>query len=456
MSDGMRDGSPAAPARAPQPEGSRSLWAVKFRQVLASDQILAWADQGLVSGLSFVVIGVLAWGADLAELGVYALCASIVALGLATQDALVTRPYVLRQSRLPAREEEHSSDALLLSLTLSVAGALVIGAAGALAVISEALQARWTAVIGVLAIALPPIMAREFVRRRAFAGLKFRQAFLLDVAVVGLNLVLLGLLAWLGRLNAASALGIQALSCGVCAGVCLALQLNGNAVHLSRFRAAWNASWTTGRWLFSTQVALQVQGYASHWLSLVLLGAASTGIYTACATLVSVVNPVLYGCLNLIVPRSARAFARQGGVGVRRQAGKDAALLGALTGGFCLLLVVAGESLIGRLLPGAAGNGALLAVLALTCFAGSLGVPAAVALTSADRASLVTLASVFGAVCNLGLAFWLIPSFGLVGAAYAALITESAGSVARWTALFTLVPDNERGGAATIAEATPL
>ena len=62
-------------------------------------------------------------------------------------------------------------------------------------------------------------------------------------------------------------------------------------------------------------------------------------------------------------------------------------------------------------------------------------------------------AGLFAVVVTVGLVYWLVVKWGLVGAAYGFLAGNVAGAVGRWAAFSTLVP---RYGPKPDSEADPL
>ena len=90
---------------------------------------------------------------------------------------------------------------------------LVLGAT-ALAMAAFAAQPELATMAWALAAAVPFILMREFARRFAFAHFKMVQVLMVDVTVAALTVVVLGSLAWTGRLSAVTAIATVGLSCG--------------------------------------------------------------------------------------------------------------------------------------------------------------------------------------------------------------------------------------------------
>lgn len=406
---------------------------------LFSNPILALADQTLVSATSFGIILLLANLADLQQVGAYAICSSIIFMCFAAQEALVTRPYTIQHRRMAAQAGTYAFGALALSLCLAAGAAVLLATAAAvlsvLGVGGDVLPLAWT-----LAWVTPVAVMREFARRLSFAHLEMHRALLLDLVVVGCTVLGLSGIVALQILSAASVLSVVGISCSL--GVLGWFWFSRGSFDLEgrKIRANLDHSWSLGKWLFSAQIAVQVQGYSTHWLTMLLAGPLATGIFAACSSMVAFANPILHGFINFMGPKSAQAFSVGGNRGIRRRALLDAATMAIMMVVFCALLVQFGDAAMGILFPAAADYGEVLVVLGFASMAGAVGVPASTALASAGRTRAVAAATAASATLNVVLVWWLLQSWGLIGAATAMLFADTVGSVLRWAAFLLLVP----------------
>jgi O-antigen/teichoic acid export membrane protein len=94
-----------------------------------------------------------------------------------------------------------------------------------------------------------------------------------------------------------------------------------------------------------------VQSYVVYWLAIFIAGAATTGVYAACVSVIFA-NPVVFGVCNVLTPKLAQAWQRGGGAGLRREAQKNALLLGVLVAIFWAIVAMAGESVMHLLFRG--------------------------------------------------------------------------------------------------------
>ena len=423
--------------------GVRRAWK-SLPRVGFGSHVLSLADQVLVSAMGFLALILIGRWTDSAQLGIYAIGASVLALALATQEALITRPYAIRLHRPVGTPAEHLFGSLVLSVSLSafVALALILTALAL-----QWLEARGSVVdlIWILAASLPFVLLREFLRRVSFARLKVSRALAGDAAVAGITLVVLLWLGWAGLLSAVTAFAAVGFACGAASLAWLYLARAEFAFRFGVLAATLKQSWGLGRWLFTGQLAVQAQGYTTHWLTMLLAGAAATGVFTACATIVAFANPLLFGLINIMTPRSVHAFRIGGRAGLLRHAARDAVLLAVVMGSFCVAIFVLGEDVMRLLFPGPqySGHDRVLQVLGLAALASAIGVPASIGLATVERVRAVAGVMTFTAVLNAVLVSLLMAKWGLLGAAYGVLVADLVGSLARWAAFLALLPPRE-------------
>ena len=418
-------------------------------RLASNNHILALADQGMASAASFAATVMMGRWANAAELGAYALAVSLLVSLQAAQESLVTLPYTILQ-RDSSRTATHSGSALLLSLLLSIMAASLLAAAAA-NLAAAGVEANAVSLAWALCAVTPFVLLREFSRRFAFAHLRVAQAAALDAVAVVVQIVALLSLASLGALSAATACLALGGASGV-AGLLWLCHAKGRIVFCARdTKATLAESWRLGKWLFVNQIIMQLQIYAPYWLTLALAGPAATGVLSACVSVVAFASPFVTGLSNILTPKAVKAWREGGGAALRRQAIRDAIVLGVVTSGFGVFVSFFAEGVMSLLYPGGAyrGLGATVATLAAALVAAALGLPPANALASMERPRPLVVAGLIGAVLTAALVTLLGWAWGLLGIASAVFAGHAAGSVARWTALLSATRARRcrRGGA---------
>ncbi len=408
--------------------------------------ILGCADQAIVSLSSFAALVMVGRWTDPGQLGAYAVGFSILALVMAVQEALISRPYTIYIHRPLGTTPEHAFHALVLSIML---GALSILVAGSVAFLLLALygDSGTVEIVWALAAAIPFVLVREFARRFAFAHLNVSMALKVDVAAAIITIGTIGVLGWINELSAARAIVAIGFACGLA---------SVGWLFLARSQFAWNGwrlvpevrrNWSIGKWFLSAQMAVQMQGYMVLWIALAIAGAGVAGIYAACASIMAFANPFIYGICNVLMPKYVNALHMNDVRMFRRRVVCDAVLLATVMIAFCLLVLLLGDWVMRLLYGGAeyAGHTQILVVLAAAALVAASGIPASLALMAAERARTNAAIKAGGAVLTVLVVSALLPWHGILGASYGILAVEAAISIGQWVALLLLIRTHKAG-----------
>lgn len=406
------------------------------------NHVAAWIDQAVVSGASFLALVLLGRWTGPDQLGAYAIGMSVLTLLMSAQHSLITRPYSIKLDSAPGDPGQQAFNTLALSILFS-AGAVFLLVASALTLSAFNSSQGLAKMTWALALATPFVMLREYARKFAFAHLRMVDALIVDAVVAAASFGLILWLHWTDQLSAITAILSVGLSCAVGAFGWLFASRHAFTACLKLLTTTMESNWSMGKWFLWGQIAMQIQGYVVYWLTLAIVGVTTTGVFTACMSIVAFANPILFGFFNVLTPKSVRVLRNEGTAGLRRQAALDSLLLAALMGAFCLLVVTVGSDVMEFLYPGPnfQGYGHILIVLALSAFAGAIGVPASVALASAEHARAVAGVMSIIALMNVIFVWIFMARWGLLGAAYAVLIVEAIGSLVHWLVFLSLVQD---------------
>ena len=393
-------------------------------------------DQGVVSGTNFVTILVLARTCSREDLGVYYLAWTVVVFLTAATSNLVSVPYTMychRYRGIAARS--HAGSTLVHQLLLSAVGmACLLGVAAVLqaGVGPQSLRGPLWA----LAVVMPLLLLREFVRRYTFAHFALRTALAVDGAVSALQLSGLFLLALCFHRVSIPAVYLVM---GGPARRCAQGGSPGRGRHCGsaprRIAADWRDHWTFGQWALAGQLA-GLAFYVLPWMLAAVRGEAAAGVLAVCNTLVGVANLFVVGTSNFLMPKAAHAFANGGARALARVMYSTLLLFVVVLGAFCVVAWFAGD-LAAWLCFGNRylGTGTLIAVLALATFADALGITAGSGLWALDRPAANFAGDLVQLVVTLAVAVGLVVPFGAMGIAVALVAGRSAGAALRWWVL---------------------
>jgi O-antigen/teichoic acid export membrane protein len=446
-----------APAgqRAPAAESHVSAFA-RLLRLTRGNHMLAAMDQSVVSATSFLTLIMVARWTDAGQLGWFVIGNSVIGVLSAVQHALVATPYAVQRHRGDGCARERAFSCLVQSglfASVALAPMLLVQAVFAGVGASTATTVLLWAVIG----AVPFVLLREFARELAFANFTIGRVLLMDIAAAVIQPALLLALADTHHLSSAAALAAIGVSNGIPALVWLYCNRGEFAYPHSRLKPLLLESWSLGKWLVLSRSAILVQGYAGYWVTVLLAGAATTGVYAACTSIVSFSNPILFGLYNFLTPRAALTLKQSGNVGLRKTTFADTLLLGCLMGAFAVAVAIGGDWLLALLYPSSeyGGYGHVAVILALAALVAAVGIPPSNALASLEKGRAIAAISVGTALLQVLMLVLLLPRMGLVGAAIAAVIGGGAATAVRWTVFLCIGGEPSAQKPTAVQVATP-
>jgi O-antigen/teichoic acid export membrane protein len=409
--------------------------------LVSREHILALADQAIVSASGFLTTLLIARWSDSTQLGVYALGLSLVLSLLAFQDSFILQPYMIQRHHSEGTAAERAGASLTLSILFS-AGSILVLTIAALGFLVWGAGPEIVVMTWAIAAIVPFALTRDFARRFAFAHLDLGRVVLLDLTAA---IIQLSALVWLGasgRMSATSACAAIGAACAFPTAIWLYYARAEFTIRLPHVRVVLKQTWALGKWLLAGRITVEVRGYATYWLAAAIGGAAVTGVYAACMSVVGFANPLLMGIANVVMPKLVLAWKRGGGPGLWHEAIRNTALIAALMMAFSLAVLFGGEHVMGILYHGKEyeGQGQTLIVLVLAMSLGALGNPASTALLTMERPRPALVIVTVEAVVTVALVWVLMTEWGLLGAAYGMLVGSVTGAVGRWIAFYVCVP----------------
>ena len=411
-----------------------------FLKLGKSTHLIAILDQMVVSGTSFVMTVAIGRWTNAPTLGIYAIAMSVVAAALALQDALIIKPFTIQRFSSTSPKTEHAGSSLLLSLALG----LLLGFLALMVGLGSYLASEKSSPMIAVAVAclIPFALVREFARKIAMANMQIVSALVLDIASSCISLLILTALALSNRISpAAVCFGAAAVSCVITMSW---YRFTHSGFNYSRKSLAATASqdWQLGKWLFVGQFAREIQQSAPYWIILFISGAASTGLYAACMSIIAFANPVIFGIANILTPKAVVAWNESGGEGLRKQCYRDATFLGTLMAVFCAGVALFGTSVIKLLYHGSdfSGSAQMLIILSLGMTATTISLPASTALATMERPRAIVVTGGVSAVLSVVFVLAFMMMWGTIGAAYGFFFGNFLSALGRWVAFLKIVP----------------
>jgi O-antigen/teichoic acid export membrane protein len=404
-----------------------------------SKGVLALCDQGVVSLTNFLTGLLIGRVAGKNELGLYAVCWTLVIIATEVSAALITTPYTVFGPQMGRTERSRYLGSMLvqqIALSLVAAALMLSGIAVAS---SRGASGALAHVVTTTAAVIVFISLREFVRRICFAELRVTSAVVLDIAACFAQILGLAVLWRTGWLTASAA---YVLLGGLSMAVAFAwLFLNRKKLSLRRcyWIPGFQHNWTFARWVLASGLLWAAAMYVYPWFLTMFHGTAATGLWAACCAIVAMGNPILLGLGNYLGPKISNVYASDGTRQMRRYVYRSSILLTALLLPLVLVLVVFGGRIVTKMYGAAyGGNGVVVALLALNLLVAAFAFPYSRGLFTLQVARADMLVNIVAIALLFTVGIAAVKSHAAVGAA-AALLLSAITTAAIRVAVFERV-----------------
>jgi O-antigen/teichoic acid export membrane protein len=400
---------------------------------IAQRGILSLADQAASSAATFVTGAIIGRTCPREQFGMFALSLSVLAWATNMQSAFVTTPYIYSSAALDHEGRRAYAGSTFLGQSVYAIVATCIVLVAAFVTSLQPSRAQFASILLALAVVLWCLLVKEYCRQMAFAHLSVVSAFWLDVSVGVLQIGgLLGLASW-GEMSVTRAYWIIGAASAVPSLVWLVVHRHDFAYQRTALRPAARRNWEFGRWLPGGYIMNAASRDSYPWLVTALRGTAAAGTLAASTGIAFLVTPIISGISNVLAPTFAKHYA-SGGVPSLRAMVRKATLLGAAgIACYCLVMMVVGGHVAAFVYgPSYAGEGHLVALLALSVAATVISTPVGMAMYVMRRADINFRAAGMAVIVVgvLGIAF--IYFWGVLGAAVALVCGTLAESAYKW------------------------
>lgn len=429
-------------------------WKETILSLSLSSGIIALLDQAVVSATNFGTNVAVGKSSSLDDLGVYTLAITLLYFCRGVQEQLVASPYTIYRQGTPLEHQPRYSGSSLAQQIVATAGSLVL--VGIVAIIARFYNdsAQLASALSLMLLAYPVFMFREFFRKLAFAHFRFSTALIMDTLVIVLQLGSCAVLWWLGCLGSVSVFAAIAIASAVASLYWWSQKEVEFDFHRPQFKTDWLKNWRFSKWALCTFLMGCSAPFFMPWVVAFYLDLETTGLYFACTTLVGLANVVLNGICNLLGPATARAYAVAGAPQLWKTLIKALTAVVGLLVPFCFLVWFTGEWLPRLVLRDAAPDLRLpLLILAVQLVLHGIGTVAGNGLWAIDCPRLNLFADAALLVSTFGSAVYLVPHWGVTGAASSILIGSFFAAVLRWIAFYLQVgpPPTLRRGTAPVS-----
>jgi O-antigen/teichoic acid export membrane protein len=394
---------------------------------------VALADQGVVSATTFATGVIIGRVCGKAELGVYALVWTLIALTTEISAVLTTTPYTVFSPRLRQyQRSRYLGSVLVHQLLLSLIFALIMVAGTVLGSWRGWLPNNVSSAVTTTAAVILFIGLREFVRRVSFAALKVGMALLVDVIACLVQAGGLLLLLHFGVLNASRTYALLGISSALVAGGWLTLHWRAIRPGPRLYGRDLTRNWRFAKWVLGSCILSLFARYLYPWVLAAFHGTSVTGLWAACSAIVALGNPVALGLGNHVLPNISTVYASSGTAAMRRQVHRSSLQFAAFLMPVVLILAVWGERIVTGVYGKAyGGSAAVVLLLPVNMLISSLMFPYSQGLFSLERAKADTLVNVVTVALLFTVGIAAIKSYAALGAAAALLVTSGITALIR-------------------------
>ena len=399
------------------------------RKSLLSRSLISLLDQIVVSGCTFFTMYLVSHNCSKAEVGAFALAATVVNFVRTVQERAIAAPYLAFafQPGFNRKSFRGSSfvhqGALATIVAMIVLAVVAVGWGLGVANSSLALAAS-------LAVALPFLMMRDQIRAISAANFEFSPQLLLDIGVGLVQFGGLFFLAWLNQFTLAYVYIALGLACVIPSLAWLWQHRASFEIDRRILVSDWTHNWRYSRWLVGARV-LGVFGYlAVPWMVAYYLDKSATGAFAVCSSLVGISLMFVTGLNNLFQPRTIRELHRSGIAGMKSTLIESIVIVSSV---LCLISIgfaFFGDVVLGLLFGPVYGMyGQIAFLLSLSTLSVSFSVLFGNGLAALGNARHYFWGEFACCAVSVGSAAVLIPCWGLAGAAQALILGGLAASL---------------------------
>jgi O-antigen/teichoic acid export membrane protein len=393
------------------------------RLVARQRGFFALCDQGVVSLTNFATGVIIGRVCGKAELGIYTLAWTLLAMATGISSTLTSTPYaVFGPLLVRSRQRRYLGSIFVHQVVISGIFALVLVVGAALGSWQRWFSGSISTVLITVAGIILFIGLRDFVRGVSFAELRIGSALVVDVAACLVQGVGILLLVHFGALTTYRTYILLGFASAAAAGGWMAFRWQAFRIDARLCALDGKRNWRFAKWVLGSGFLGTIAMFAYPWLLAAFHGTAVTGTWAACAAIVAIGNPVLLGLSNYVGPKIHNVYASSGTATMQRSVYSSSLLFTGLLLPFVLVLACYGERIIvGVYGKSYAGTAGVILLLALNMVISAMSFPFSRGLFSLDCAkadmmvNIVTVALLF----TVGIA--LAKSYSLFGAGAALL-----------------------------------
>jgi O-antigen/teichoic acid export membrane protein len=375
-------------------------------------------DQGICSTTNFLAGVLVARSCSKSEYGMYVLGFTIIVTFQIFMRSLISVPFTVNSPRLRDKDRnEYFGSALVQELVLYAIAALIVAAVAAMMWIGWR-NHHLTPVIMTLSLALFCLGLRDFIRLALLAQLRVWASLIMGLFA---NAATLGLLLWAcaGKWVSTPAAYLILAGCsGLAAGGALLCIRKRISVVRGRIICDLATNWNCGKWTLAAVVTNTLGIRAMPWLVLLWCGNEAVASFGALMGIAGIVSPLVIGFAGYLMPKLSNDYKAKGPAAVLATGAAIVKTIAIASIAYVTAIALWGDWITGFIYTARyQGFAAVLGLLALGVGLEAATVPLKILLRVTNRPKTEFHGVAASLIAGLLLSMYLIPSFGIMGAA---------------------------------------
>jgi O-antigen/teichoic acid export membrane protein len=384
------------------------------------------ADQGIVSLTNFVTVVLLAVYCEDAVFAAIALAGQTISYLRSAQERLISAPYAAFIHRAEIQSETYTGSSLRHSMLFTVVVS-VIASCAAMVFFFASREKTIAAGVLVQCLLLPCILLRDHLRFLCFSRFRVDFAFIVDTLTSLVQVSILFLLILAGLTDAVSITIGLVVSSALPILSWFALKPIPYVMSQDRYRSDWLQNWQYSRWLLLGRLFGVASYLVIPWLIAFQRGDSETAVFAKAMNLIGVSTLLVAGLNNYFQPKTVHAYHHGGLAMLRSKMIQNAGLFLVVLGGLCVIYYFFGDTLMRCVYrTNHVDQGNVVLILGINVLAYSLAIVASNGLAAFKLSIANFWAEFANFIVAIVVAIFILPAYGLIGAAMAI----AAGSVA--------------------------
>jgi len=394
---------------------------------------LSLIDQSVFSVTNFVRNIIVARILSKESYGLFILLFSVLMLLTDVQSTLISTPYTIYSPRLNTEEiSKYTGSSIIHQFFFSVFSVTLFIFAGF--TIHFGLDQKMVShIFWSIFFVIPLVLIRDHLRRICFAQLKITKALVIDTIVFFVQILGLLLLVQFHFVSIQHVFWIMGLSCLLSSSYWFLRSYSAFSISFGRITKDFKKNWKIGKWAFASGVLWSLKVNLYPWILAYVHGIESSGVWGACIGAVAVANPLILGIQNIILPKTAYVYAKNGPFVLRRFIIKSSIIYTTVITPFCFLIILFADEIL-TILYGKkyAGNGIVVLFLAINLIILVFEFTFSRGLFTFERADIDFKINIIPIIFLFFPGLWFIKVYGVTGAATTLVLGNLIAAVIRY------------------------